>query len=46
MRRSREVELLLVEHGVPALGYRMGIGWEPGVGTPVPLLACDILHLP
>lgn len=26
MRRSREVELLLAEHGVPALGYRMGIG--------------------
>ncbi|MCY1083786.1 hypothetical protein [Archangium lansingense] len=46
MRASREVELLLVEHRVPALGYRMGVGWEPGVGKPVPLLTCDILHLP
>lgn len=46
MRRARDVELLLVEHGVPALGYRMGIGWEPGTSQPVPLRTCDILHLP
>lgn len=46
MRHSREVELLLVEHGVPALGYRMGVGWEAGTGEPAPLLSCDILHLP
>lgn len=46
MRHSRELELLLVEHAVPALGYLMGVGWEPGVGKPVPLLSCDILPLP
>lgn len=46
MRASREVELLLVEHRVPALGYRMGVGWEAGTGAPAPLLTCDILHLP
>ena len=46
MCHSREVELLLVEHGVPALGYRMGVGWEAGMGDPAPLLTCDSLHLP
>lgn len=46
MRRARDVELLLVQHGVPALGYRMGIGWAPGTSQPVPLRTCDILHLP
>jgi hypothetical protein len=46
MRHSREVELLLVQHAVPALGYRMGVGWEAGTGEPAPLLTCDILHLP
>ena len=46
MREAPTVARLLARHGVMALGYRMGIGYEAGTQDYEPLSSCTILHPP